>query len=243
MKEKIFNLTSSQEEILLTEKFFENTNINNICGTCSCNNKLNFKNIEKAINFVIEHNDSFRIRIIKDTKSYKQKIIEHKYEKIPIIELHDESKLPELEQQCVAKKIDIFKDKLYTFTIFKYNNGTGGFILNIHHLISDSWTLGITAKKILKAYISMQNNEEPEIYENQNYSDYIQSNNKYLKSDRFNKDKQYWESKFEQAPNIISLPTTIQSKDHISSKANRTTFKICKSNYIMNTKFSKSILI
>ena len=234
MKEKIFNLTSSQEEILLTEKFFENTNINNICGTCSCNNKLNFKNIEKAINFVIEHNDSFRIRIIKDTKSYKQKIIEHKYEKIPIIELHDESKLPELEQQCVAKKIDIFKDKLYAFTIFKYNNGTGGFILNIHHLISDSWTLGITAKKILKAYISMQNNEEPEIYENQNYSDYIQSNNKYLKSDRFNKDKQYWESKFEQAPNIINLPTTIQSKDHISSKANRATFKISKSKAIMD---------
>ena len=36
---------------------------------------------------------------------------------------------------------------LFKFFLFKFPNKTGGVIINIHHLISDSWTLGLISKE------------------------------------------------------------------------------------------------
>ena len=234
MNKQMQNLTSSQEEILLTENYYSNTCINNICGTCECNDILDFKILEKAINFVIKNNNSFRIRIKKNINKYQQTVIDYKYEKISLVELNSKSDLKSLEKQCVNTKYDIINDKLYTFTIYKYPDNTGGFILNIHHLISDSWTLGITAKKILSAYISLKNGETPIVPNNQNYTDYIDANQKYFHSDRYKADKDYWDNKFELLPNIIKLPSTVTTTDYKNSKAKRLAFKIQKSKAINN---------
>ena len=91
MNNQMQNLTSSQEEILLTENYDSNTCINNICGTCECNDILDFKNLEKAINFVIKNNNSFRIRIKKNNNKYQQTIVDYKYENISLVELTNSS--------------------------------------------------------------------------------------------------------------------------------------------------------
>ena len=122
MDKQMQNLTSSQEEILLTESFYSNTCINNICGTCVCNDILDFKILEKAINFVIKNNNSFRIRIKKNINKYQQTVIDYKYEKISLVELNSKSDLKSLEKQCVNTKYDILNDKLYTFSSSLYPN-------------------------------------------------------------------------------------------------------------------------
>jgi len=54
---KLFDLTYPQKSILLTEQFFKNMPVNNICGTAIINEEINFDNLKKAINFVIKNND------------------------------------------------------------------------------------------------------------------------------------------------------------------------------------------
>ena len=70
-------------------------------------------------------------------------------------------------------------DALYEFKIFRFENGAGGFLLNIHHIISDGWTLGLTCRKIMKAYSNLKNNEsgEEEVF---SYIDYAENEKEYF---------------------------------------------------------------
>ena len=45
-----YNLTIPQKSILLMEQYYSNTNINNICGTASIKESVDFNNLEKAVN-------------------------------------------------------------------------------------------------------------------------------------------------------------------------------------------------
>jgi len=54
------------------------------------------------------------------------------------------------------------ESKLFNFYIFKFENGKGAFMLNIHHLISDAWTLALICNEIIKTYSELKNNQENE---------------------------------------------------------------------------------
>ena len=53
---KLVNLTYPQKSILLTEKFYKNASINNICGTAIIDSVLDFDALKQAINVVISNN-------------------------------------------------------------------------------------------------------------------------------------------------------------------------------------------
>ena len=83
---KTYSLTFPQQSIYLTEQFYKNTNVNNICGTAIVEEKLDFDLLKKAINIVIQYNDSFRIRLIKEETDVKQLISEYQNVDIDIVE-------------------------------------------------------------------------------------------------------------------------------------------------------------
>ena len=73
--------------------------------------------------------------------------------------------------------------------MFRFENGCGGFLLNIHHIISDGWTLGLVCRKIMKAYSNIKNNQEISEDLEFSYIDYAQKESEYVKSEKFLKDK------------------------------------------------------
>ena len=88
-----------------------------------------------------------------------------------------------MRSAIVSTPIYSEKTSLYKFYIFKFNDGTGAFILNIHHLISDGWTLGFICNEIIKTYSKLKNNFEIETKAIYSYIDYISDEKKYLQSD------------------------------------------------------------
>ena len=50
MEKKFYNLSNPQKSLLLTENYYQGTNINNICGTAIIDDVLDFEKLEKAIN-------------------------------------------------------------------------------------------------------------------------------------------------------------------------------------------------
>ena len=75
---KLFDLTYPQKSILLTERFYKNTPVNNICGTAIINEEVNFEALKKAVNSVIQDNDNFRIHLTQEKNEVKQYLAEAK---------------------------------------------------------------------------------------------------------------------------------------------------------------------
>jgi len=230
MNKKMYDLTYPQQSIFLTEQFYQNTNVNNICGTAIVENVLDFDILKKAINIVVKFNDSFRIHFIKSKNEIKQIVNDYSEFDIDIINITDKNQIADIENSVMQKQFDLFgNDNLFEFKIFKFENCTGGFLLNIHHIISDAWTLGLTCRKIMHEYSNLINNtneNEPNI----SYINYIEDEKNYINSDKFLKDKEYWNNLFKNLPSDAKLPSDLSEADSdLSCIGERQLFSIQKS--------------
>ena len=66
MGKKLYSLTRPQKSIWLTEQYYPNSNINNVCGVMSIFQAIDFDALKKAINLFVESNDIFRSKYILD---------------------------------------------------------------------------------------------------------------------------------------------------------------------------------
>ena len=237
----LFSLTAPQKALWLTEQYYQGSNVNNVCGTCLINDKFNVSVLKQAINNVLRSNSAFRLQLINSENGVMQYIADYSDIDFKVVDLNCEQDLNDLEQLIVNKPFKLFESFLFSITIFKYKDKTGGFVFNNHHLISDGFSLGLTCKKIMQEYSKLQDdnnlsNKIKGIIKNDNvsfsalfnednkadYLNYIIKEGKYFESNSFEKDKEYWEKKLEVAPNIISLSKN--NSISLSSKAGRCEF-------------------
>lgn len=193
-----YKLTYPQRSILLTEQFHQNTCVSNIAGTLSINEKIDVDILEQAINIFIKKNDSLRINLFGSGRAIKQIIKNYSYIKVKKVILTDNYSLNDLENDIISKHFTLLNSDLYQFVIFKNQDGTGGFIANLHHIISDAWTMSILIDQIVSFYSSLLKNEPIDIDDNQySYIDFINDEQKYLVSSKCQKSKIFWEEQFE----------------------------------------------
>ena len=222
MEKSYYDLTAPQKSILLTEEYFKGTKINNLCGTFYSPIKLDFKVLEEAINLFVKNNDSYRIRLITKDNTIKQYICEYKKFKVETIAVSNKEDQAKLEKSVALSHLNIIDSPLFKFVMFRYPDGHGGFIINSHHIISDSWTHGIMADEVSKYYYAILNNSITPKDPSLSYVNYIKSETDYINSEKFIKDKEYWNNIFATIPEVASIPSVKSTSSNIDSiKAKR----------------------
>ena len=230
---ELYSLTNPQKSIWLIEKYFKNTSINNICGTVEINDPINFDILSKSINLFIKNNTSFRIHIkLDETNNPLQYVADYQESSFDILELSSRDSLIKLQNSVVKNPFPILDSDLFKIILFKYSNGTGGFITVAHHLIGDSWTSGILANNIMSTYYKLLDNSLDSV-PSSNYIDYVKTETEYLNSDKYNKDKEYWLNNFENSPEVVSISPNINTIE-LNCEAHR-------SSYYFNIKIVKQI--
>lgn len=229
MEKKLYDLTAPQKSIYLTEQYFSGTNVNNICGTEIIEEPINFDILKKAIYLFVEHNSSFHMKLTLQDNIVKQYLDDNNNFDLEIVDITCKEDITKIEKELSSKVYSILDSRLFDFKIFRFPNQHGGFVANIHHLYSDSWTLGILAKDIVRIYCDLINNKTPEFNESFSYIDYINSEQEYIKSDKFLNSKNYWNSIFSTVPEVATIPSTcLDNLNTVSCKANRKVFSINK---------------
>lgn len=235
MKSVKYNLTNPQKSIYLTEQFYSGTTINSIYGHYVIHSILDFDLLEKAINMVIQKNDAFQLHFTFENNIPKQYFSEYQYLKLEILDIPDESYLPMLEEKFFSKKFIITSaNDLFEFKLFRFSNNHGGFLLNYHHLLADSWGGGIICNQIISIYNSLVQNlsEEAQNINTElkySYKDFIELEQEYLNSNKFLKDEEYWNNIFSTIPSNAIIPSKSSNiiTDSVCS-ANRNTYTIPK---------------
>lgn len=216
MNTKFYNLTKPQKSIWLTEEYFKNTAINNVCGTLTINQEINKELLEKAILLFISSNDSLKLKLDLSQEEPKQYICNEVKYNIKYVEINNETELNEVSLQFTNEQFNLDNSFLFDFIIFKYTNKPkGGFIAKLHHLISDAWSMSILIDQIIDIYNNLLSNI-PFTPLFSNYLDYIKDEQDYLNSDKYYKNKEFWN-------NIFNTPielTTLSKKQSIFNGLN-----------------------
>ena len=205
MEKKYYNLTNPQNSIWLTNQMYANTAIGNICGTVLIEEKINFSILEKSINTFIQKNESFRIKLEHTNEGIKQYVSNYVPFNLEIRKLKTKEEVEKVEKELVSCIFPLTEALLFKFVAFEFPDGTGGFIMNAHHLIVDAWTVGITLNGIIEhyEYFIKKREEVPEKYPS--YIDFINSEKEYTESKKYNKDKEYWEETYSVIPEIARI--------------------------------------
>ena len=249
---ELFELTNPQKNIWNTELFFSNTNVNNVCVSGIINEVVNFDILKKAINILVEKNDSFRINLLILKNIPMQTFSAFVPFDIDIINVNSKSEFTFIEQSMVNEKFTLINSNLFKFKLAKFPDGKGGIILNVHHIIADSWSLGLTIQEIVKIYHFLLNNNSEYISDTFSYKNFITAEQDYKNSVRYNNDKEFWNSCLKDFSEPVSIPSINKENYNDSSKAKRLSFNIdinlvkqisefCNINKISNYAFFMSV--
>ena len=149
MLEKNF-LTSSQKSIWITEEYFRGTSTNNICATAVLKNTVDFNKLKKSVEIVRNKYDNFKLKFKIEEGEVIQELSELDKFKIDVFNVANIEEMESKLQEIARKPFNIKNSELYKFYIFKFNNGTGAVGINVHHLISDAWTIALICKDVIK---------------------------------------------------------------------------------------------
>lgn len=189
-KEDVYGLTSPQKNIWQLEQVNEDkSSINHIYAVMRLSGRLDEEILEKTINKIIEINDSFRIKIKKENGKIYQYIDKYNWIDIQKIKAKDKD-ISKIIDEC-QKNSGISLDNLFTIRlIFTECNTYVSY--NSHHIIADAWGMTQVAEQIKEIYATLVKNEEYNKKKN-SYLTLIEREKKYKNSDKYEKDKKFWE--------------------------------------------------
>lgn len=206
-----YKLTHPQKRIWYIDKINANSPVHNIGGCLSIYEIIDVEVMKQAINFVIKNNEGLRLRFSEKENQPFQYVKDFENENIDFLDFsiyEDSKKEHEIWSNELFKKCFKLEDsKLYYFAIYKISEMEYGVLLNIHHIISDGWSIALIQKQSCEIYRKLMNKEDTCII-NYSYLDFIKDEEEYLNSERFIKNKKFWEDKFLDVPEEFLYKTS-----------------------------------
>ncbi len=210
------NLTKPQHLVYDMERFSGGA-IATICGSMLMKGKSDTKKIQVAVNKIIESNDALRIKISEKDGVPFQTVENYKYSEIETLFFTDKASFTQYAEKLAKLPMNIHGDLFQVYGVTVGNEY--GLLVKIHHIISDAWTLSLIGSQ----FAMLMNGED--ISPN-SYVDYIETENIYLESKRFEKDKAFWLETFSKCDEPAYLSEAITK----SVATNRLTFIVDKEN-------------
>lgn len=226
MNEDVYGLTNPQKAIWLTEQVYQRIPISNVCGIMRINEVISFDLLEKSLNNVIKNHEGIRLRIkLSDEGVPIQYIKEYHCFNIPVVPSNKEE-IDHYIDTVASKPFNIIENDLFHFELFRFSDDTGGIIALFHHLISDAWSMDLLTSLVADEYYRLKNNLQENV--SSSYVEYILQEKKYIASDRFEKDKIFWEEAFCHFSEISSF--NVLGKEKKSTNAKRISFELGEEN-------------
>ncbi len=208
------NLTKPQKLIYDMEKFAGGA-IAVICGSMLVHGKTDLSEIKKAVNELYRLNAALRIRIFETDGEVSQTVCDYAEQDFNVLCFDNKAGLDSYAEDYAKKPLD-FHGNLCEINIVTLPDQYG-LLIKLHHIIGDAWTLSLLGTQFNK----LMNGEEVEAY---SYTDYVESENAYIQSKRYEKDKSFFIEQFKKCDEV----TYLSEKQSDSINACRKTFMIGK---------------
>lgn len=235
-------LSCSQMNIWNLEMAHPGLPINNICTALKIEGNLNLEYLQTCIELVYRAFPSLRTRItIRDGQPYQ-----YVTEEIPArTAFFDFTETNEqgvgIWFQSVAREhFTLYDSPLCQMVIFKTSGNSGGILTRVHHIIADAWSHALITNHIIHNYFQLLLGGRADSFAAPSYEGHILSEQKYLKSKAFEKDKKYWSgvlsdilpaaAKEYQCP-VIS-PVGLRKSYRLSNRLNRLIGGFCSKNKV-----------
>ncbi|MHA7060181.1 non-ribosomal peptide synthetase [Aquimarina sp. M1] len=210
-----YALTSSQRRLWVLSQFKEGNSAYNISGTTQIKGTLDIELLTKAFLHLINRHESLRTIFKRnDQEEVRQYIMDANTIEFSI----DMFDLTNDTDQDLLINTTIDENYKYQFSldngplvklgVIKISSNKHLLLFNMHHIISDGWSMEILNKELMLTYDSLVRNNDIKLPElSIQYKDYAEWLLSAKQKNKLRKSKEYWLEQFKGELPVIDLPT------------------------------------
>ncbi|MGG4499348.1 amino acid adenylation domain-containing protein, partial [Paenibacillus polymyxa] len=233
-----YGLTQAQRRIWFMEIMNPGTSITMLSATYQITGEINTQLLKQAAAEIVKTYDVFRIRISGDLQNPTQwfEEPENVQARISRLEIGTTEQFYAWVKEVSEKPASVFDEHLYQFTIIHFANGQVWLNLTVNHIIADGLSVNALLHAVMEKYMELRKGISSS-YQPPSYLDYISSEREYEQSQRYQKGKEYWLTKYN------TLPETTGIKSYppfsIGSESNKLSITLDGSRYERILAFSE----
>lgn len=170
--------------------------------------KIDYKDLEKAISYIIKRHCVMRSSIVKhQEKPYMQIVREIDFH-LDVVDVESEKDARSIIQEMITEKIRLETLPLYRMKLIALTPEIHIFVLVIHHIIFDGWSKNIFFRELCDYYERLSHHQEIELEDLEyDYNHYAIESLDYEQTDSYKQHLQYWINNLKNVP----LESTIES--------------------------------
>jgi len=221
-------LSFAQERIWFLDQYEESNTIYQMPGLLSLKGKLNVDALGKALVSIVERHEILRTNFAVHNDVAYQKIQDSSGFSFETFETSKE-KMYETVHASLDTSFDLSKDSLFRVSLYKISEKENYLFINMHHIISDGWSLAVLVNEfvaIYSAYLKDEANPLPEL--DIQYADFSAWQNEQLVAESLDEKMAYWKEELD-GLTTLALPTSYPRASVQSTKGKRKAFEINES--------------
>jgi amino acid adenylation domain-containing protein len=184
----------------------------NMTGALALNGSLNLDALKQAVREILQRHEVLRTRFEQVDGIPVQIIEPNPIWDLPIVDLQQFSE-PEKEAQRLAQieaytPFDLSQTPLLRVTLLKLEPQKHVLLINMHHIASDGWSMGVLIREFSSLYAAFCMGERSPLPELPiQYADFALWQKQWLSGDVLAAQLGYWKQKLAGAPPLLELPT------------------------------------
>lgn len=197
--------------------FLEQMNPGNTAYTISCGlrfeGKLNRAALEQSLREMIRRHEVLRTALVVVEGSPRAVLREAGDWHLEVVSrpgVPEPDQIPELNRiakERANRPFDLAQPPLMRACVVEFDSKTHGFILEIHHICCDGWSMGVLTEELIQLYTAFRAGEASPLEELPiQYCDYAQWHREYIENGGLLAETAYWQEKLRDPLGTLDLP-------------------------------------
>ena len=213
-----YKLSHAQRRLWILDQFEESKVAYNVPGAYTLEGQLNIDALERAFTALINRHESLRtVFLLTEDGQPMQKIntVEESNFVLEHLDLSESEgryqQIQQMAQEEAYKPFDLEKGPLLRAKVVQLEAEAHALLFNMHHIISDGWSMGVLIKEMYVLYQAYNNGEEvllPELPIQ--YKDYTYWQDEQISGEGQKEHQDYWWGTFEEEIPLLEFPTDFQ---------------------------------
>jgi amino acid adenylation domain-containing protein len=214
MSDATFVASFGQQRLWFLDQLEPGTAAYNLPRAFSITGPLDMPVLERALGIVVLRHSSLRTVFESVNGECSQVVLPDIKIEIPLVDL---SGRPEPNREAEAldvisdegkKAFDLSKGPLLRSLLVRLGPERYIFLLVLHHIIVDGWSISILFRELTSTYASLLKGDAPSLPDLPfQYADYAQWQREYMTGEALDRQLAYWTRKLADCPLVLKLPT------------------------------------
>ncbi|CAG0930606.1 surfactin family lipopeptide synthetase A [Thermoflexales bacterium] len=206
-------LSFAQQRLWFLNQLMPDDSFYNMPVAVRCTGVLDEAALEASLKVIIKRHATLRTIFASEDGQPSQVIIPEMYLGLPVIDLRN---LSEIERSKETKRLireeaqhpfDLKQGPLLRSRLIRLSEIDHLFLLIMHHIVSDGWSMEILARELMTTYQAVTSGRRIQLPDLPiQYADFAVWQRQQMQAQAFEKALAYWKGQLADAPNLLDLP-------------------------------------